>query len=157
MSRKKHRIVRPVMPDVRFGNEVVSRFINSLMNDGKKSVAERVFYGAMDIVEKKFDKAPPLEVFLKAIENVRPIVEVKSRRVGGANYQVPVEVSPHRRTALGFRWLIGFSNSRSEKTMSERLANELIDAFNMTGGAMKKRDEVHRMADANKAFAHYRY
>jgi small subunit ribosomal protein S7 len=157
MSRKKHRIVRPVDPDARYGNETVSRFINVIMRRGKRALAQRLFYQAMDIITKKKADVQPVDVFLKAIDNVRPVVEVKSRRVGGANYQVPVEVSPARRQALAFRWLTTFANKRSEYTASERLANEFLDAFNGQGGAMRRRDEVHRMAEANRAFAHYRY
>jgi small subunit ribosomal protein S7 len=157
MSRKKHRIQRPVEPDVRYNNETVSRFINVIMTRGKKALAQRIFYEAMDIVEKKNDKAPPVELFIKALDNIRPVVEVKGRRVGGANYQVPIEVSPARRQALAFRWLAGFASKRSEHTAAERLANEILDACNNQGGAMRKRDEVHRMAEANRAFAHYRY
>jgi small subunit ribosomal protein S7 len=157
MSRKRKRIVRPVDLDVRFNDETVSRFINCLMKQGKKAVAQRVFYGAMDIIEEKFTDMPALEVFRKAIDNARPVVEVKSRRVGGANYQVPIEVAPHRRQALAFRWLLQYSNERSENRMQERLAYELIDAAKGEGRTIRKRDDIHRMADANKAFAHYRY
>lgn len=157
MSRKKHAILRPVMPDVRYNSELVSRFINRIMLDGKKATALRIFYGAMDIVEKKSQSTNPIEIFERAIENIKPVVEVKSRRVGGANYQVPVEIRPARRQALAFRWLISYANNRSEYKAAERLAQEILDAYNGTGGAMRKRDEVHRMAEANKAFAHYRY
>jgi small subunit ribosomal protein S7 len=158
MSRKKHRIIRPVEPDVRYGNETVSRFINVIMRRGKKALAQRIFYDAMDIVEKKKDTdAEPVEIFLRALDNLRPMVEVKSRRVGGANYQVPIEVSSSRRQALAFRWLSGFAHKRSEYRAADRLANEILDAAKRSGNAMRKRDEVHRMAEANRAFAHYRY
>jgi small subunit ribosomal protein S7 len=157
MSRKKHAIDRPVRPDVHHGSELVARFTNYVMKDGKKAVAQRIVNDALTIIGEKNKDAPSLEVFEKAIENVKPVVEVKSRRVGGANYQVPVEVRPARRQALAFRWIIGFANKRSEYLASQRLANELLDAFNGTGGAMRKREETHKMADANKAFAHYRY
>ena len=157
MSRKKHAILRPVVPDVRYGSELASRFINIIMERGKKAVAQRIFYGAMDIIAKKVENTSPIDVFQRAVENVKPMVEVKSRRVGGANYQVPIEIRPARRQALAFRWLIHFSNERSEYKAADRLAQELLDAANGTGGAMRKRDDTHRMADANKAFAHYRW
>ena len=136
----------------------MAKFINCIMLQGKKSIAEQICYGALDRISDKLkDKAEPLEVFQQAIENLKPLVEVKSRRVGGANYQVPLEVRPERRQALAFRWLIEASRKRGERTMTDRLANELIDAYNKTGTAIKKREDVHRMAEANKAFAHYRW
>ena len=156
MPRRREVPKRVILPDPKFGNQEVSKFVNVLMNSGKKSVAERIIYGAFDQIEQKTGKNP-LEVFSAAVSNVKPIVEVKSRRVGGANYQVPVEVRPSRRTALAMRWLREFAAKRSEKSMPMRLANELLDAAEGRGGAMKKRDEVHRMAEANKAFAHYRW
>jgi small subunit ribosomal protein S7 len=145
-----------VLPDPKFGSQDVSKFINVLMTGGKKSVAERIVYGALDQVQKKTGK-DPLEVFSQAVNNVRPMVEVKSRRVGGANYQVPVEVRPLRRTALAMRWLRDAARSRGEKSMGQRLAGELAEAAEGRGGAVKKREEVHRMAEANKAFSHYRF
>lgn len=159
MSRKtKTAQKREIAPDKRYNDLNLAKFINNLMEDGKKSVAERVVYGAMDRIAKKMkEEIQPLEVFLTALENVKPLVEVKSRRVGGANYQVPVEVRPERRQALAIRWLIAAARSRGEKSMVDRLANELMDAYNKTGSAIKKREDVHRMAEANKAFAHYRW
>jgi small subunit ribosomal protein S7 len=136
---------------------LVSKFVNSLMLDGKKSIAEGILYGALDIVEERTRGEDPVEVFKQAVDNVRPAVEVKSRRVGGSTYQVPVEVRADRRTALAIRWLITASRKRNERTMRERLANELLEAANNRGAAVKKKDETHRMADANKAFAHYRW
>ncbi len=157
MSRRRNPPGRGLVPDVRFGSTLVSKFINNLMWDGKKSVAEKIFYDAMDIIAAKVEGQDAIEVFNQAVENAKPVLEVKSRRVGGANYQVPIEVKPERRQALAFRWLIGFSRSRNEKTMALRLANELMDAFKSTGGAIKKKEDVLRMAEANKAFAHYRW
>jgi small subunit ribosomal protein S7 len=144
-------------PDPRFNSKLVSKFINCMMWDGKKAVAQKVFYGAMEQVTKKMKDAQPLEVFETAINNVKPYVEVRSRRVGGANYQVPIEVPQNRRTSLAMRWIITNARTRPEKGMAEKLANELNDAANLRGGAIKKRDDVHRMAEANKAFAHYRW
>ena len=143
-------------PDPRFQSKLVSKFINSMMWDGKKGVAQRVFYSAMEKVQESSGD-DPLKLFKKAVENCRPLLEVKTRRVGGANYQVPVEVPQNRRTSLAIRWLIQNARSRAEKSMPEKLANELTDAANMRGGAIKKKDDVHRMAEANKAFAHYRW
>jgi small subunit ribosomal protein S7 len=134
----------------------VARFINSMMRDGKKSTAQKIMYGAFDIIEEKV-KEPPLKVFEQALENVKPMIEVKSRRVGGSTYQVPTEIRPSRRTALGMRWLISFSRKRPEKGMASKLAAELLDAYNKRGAAAKKREDTHRMAEANKAFAHYRW
>ena len=160
MSRKKKASqLRAVAPDKRFNDAVLTKFINSIMYSGKKSVAERAVYGALDRVQKKLNnpEIQPLDVFKQAIENLKPLVEVKSRRVGGANYQVPVEVRPERRQALAIRWLITAARGRGEKNMADRLAHELLDAYNKTGSAIKKREDVHRMAEANKAFAHYRW
>ena len=145
-----------VRPDARYNNVLVTRFINSLMHEGKKSTAERIFYGAMDVIEKKVGQ-DGLSVLKTALNNVKPILEVKSRRVGGATYQVPVEVRQDRRTALALRWIIGYSRSRPDHTMAERLAAEVIAASKNEGGAVKKREDTHKMAEANKAFAHYRW
>jgi small subunit ribosomal protein S7 len=156
MPRKAQVIKRSQATDPVYASDIVEKFICSMMWDGKKSTAQRVFYGAMDqIVKKTNDDA--LKIFKKAIENVKPLLEVKTRRVGGANYQVPVEVNPFRRQSLAIRWLLQYSRERGGKTMTDRLADELIDAANARGGAMKKKEDVHRMAEANKAFAHYRW
>lgn len=157
MGRKKKTIDRKIQPDVRFNSVLVSKFINNMMWQGKKSVTMRSFYGAMDIVQEKMPKEDPLRVFEQAVNNVKPLLEVKSRRVGGANYQIPIEVSSRRQQALAFQWIIMSSRSRPERTMKERLANEVMDAYNKTGIAIKKREDTHRMADANRAFAHYRW
>ncbi len=156
MGRKKKSIQRDLTPDPRFHNKLVARFINNLMLDGKKSTAERVFYGAMDIVEERTGQEP-LEVFQKALENVKPFLEVRSRRVGGATYQVPVEVSQDRRTALAIRWILSFTRARKGVPTSQKLAAELIDAFQNQGSAVKKKQNTHKMAEANKAFAHYKW
>ena len=156
MSRRKTAVKRPVLADARYDSQTVSKFINVLMYQGKKSTAERMFYEAMDIVESKTSQ-PGVNVFKQALANLKPVVEVKSRRVGGATYQVPVEVRPERRTALAMRWLISFSRERGEKSMSEKLAAEIISASKGEGNAIKKKEDTHRMADANKAFAHYRW
>ena len=156
MSRRAKAVKRPVLPDARYDSQTVSKFVNALMIQGKKSLAERTFYGAMDIVESRTGQ-PGVNVFKQALQNVKPVVEVKSRRVGGATYQVPVEVRPERRTALGMRWLISFSRERNEKSMSEKLAAEIIAASKGEGNAIKKKEDTHRMAEANKAFAHYRW
>lgn len=156
MPRRREVPKREVLADPKFGSQDVSKFVNVLMEDGKKAVAERIVYGALDQIEKKSGKNP-IEVFTQALANARPIVEVKSRRVGGANFQVPVEVRPVRRTALAMRWLRDAARKRGEKSMGMRLANELMDAAENRGAAIKKREEVHRMAEANKAFAHYRF
>ncbi len=156
MSRRHAAEKREVLPDAKFGDKVLTKFMNNLMIDGKKSVAERIVYNAMDRVETKI-KRSPLEVFHEALENIQPSVEVRSRRVGGATYQVPVEVRPERREALAIRWLINASRSRNEKTMEERLAGELMDAVQSRGSAVKKREDTHKMAEANKAFSHYRW
>ena len=156
MSRRRAAIKREVLPDPKFGSVVVTKFINTAMFDGKKSVAEKILHEAFDLIQKKSGK-PGLEVFEEALANVGPTVELKSRRVGGATYQVPVEVRHERGQALAIRWLISNARKRSEKTMTLKLAGELLDAFNGRGGAVKKRDDTHKMAEANKAFAHYRW
>ena len=156
MPRRREVPKRDILPDPKFGSVDVSKFVNVLMTAGKKSVAERIIYGAFDNISSKSGK-DPLEVFMQAVNNVKPVVEVKSRRVGGANDQVPVEVRPSRRMALSMRWLREAARKRSEKSMGQRLANELLEAAEGRGAAMKKRDEVHRMAEANKAFSHYRF
>jgi len=147
---------REVLPDPLFQSPLVTKFINCMMVQGKKSTAEQIFYGAMETVQGR-TKEDPLKVFRRAIDNVKPALEVKSRRVGGSNYQVPIEVRPQRRTALAMRWLIGYARQRSEKSMQEKLANELMDAAAARGAAFKKKEDTHRMAEANKAFAHYRW
>lgn len=157
MSRKKLVEKKPLAPDPRYNNTLVSKFINCLMLNGKKSVARHIFYDAMDTIVQKVTDEEPLAIFETAMENVRPRVEVKSRRVGGATYQVPVEVRPDRRNALAIRWLIGFAKNRTGQSMSDRLASEILDAYNNRGAAVKKREDTHKMAEANKAFAHYRW
>ena len=156
MPRRREVPKRDILPDPKFGNVEVSKFVNTIMKSGKKSVAERIVYGAFDLIVTKTSK-DPLEVFSLALGNIKPLVEVKSRRVGGANYQVPVEVRPSRRMALSMRWLREAARKRSEKSMGQRLAAEMLEASESRGGAVKKRDEVHRMAEANKAFAHFRF
>ncbi len=153
--RRRRPEKRDILPDPIFGEVMVQKFINNLMEKGKKGVAERIFYGALDIVSSK-TKGDALEMFKKAVDNVKPLIEVKSRRIGGATYQVPIQVPPHRSFALATRWLIANAKGRRGKSMAERLANELIDAANLEGGAVKKKEDTHRMAEANKAFAHYR-
>ncbi|MGM0574936.1 MAG: 30S ribosomal protein S7 [Myxococcota bacterium] len=156
MPRKREIAKRYIDPDPRHGDTLVAKLINILMYDGKKQVAERILYGAFDqIGDKTGDE--PVRVFKKAVDNVKPQLEVKSRRVGGSNYQVPIEVRPERRTALALRWIVDFARNRSEKSMVDRLANEVLDASNNRGSAVKKKEDTHRMADANKAFAHYRW
>ncbi|MGL1930318.1 MAG: 30S ribosomal protein S7 [Desulfotalea sp.] len=157
MSRRKSAEKRPVTPDPRFNSVLVAKFTNSLMERGKKSLAQRIFYGALDIVEERMKDEDALVVFEEAMDKVRPRVEVKSRRVGGATYQVPMEIATPRRNALAIRWIISHAKSRSGKSMSEKLAAEVMDAYNNRGAAVKKRDDTHRMAEANKAFAHYRW
>ena len=157
MPRRKITEKRTIDPDPRYNSVLVSKFTHGIMERGKKSVAQKIFYGAMDIIDAQVPDAEPMVVFDKAMEMVRPKVEVKSRRVGGATYQVPVEVRPERRNALAIRWIISFAKARSGKSMSEKLAAELLDAYNERGGSVKKRDDTHRMAEANKAFAHYRW
>ena len=156
MSRRRAAEKREVLPDAKFGDVVLSKFMNTLMERGKKSVAERVVYGALDEIEGKL-KQDPIHAFHEALENVKPAVEVRSRRVGGATYQVPVEVRSTRRQALGIRWIIAAARGRNEKTMTERLSAELLDASNNRGNAVKKREDVHKMAEANRAFSHYRW
>ncbi|MCR4339499.1 MAG: 30S ribosomal protein S7 [Gemmatimonadaceae bacterium] len=156
MSRRKSSVKRTILPDSRYDSQTVSKFINSLMYDGKKSTAERIFYKAMDLVETRTSQTG-VTVFKQALTNIKPVVEVKSRRVGGATYQVPVEVRPDRRTALAMRWLISFSRDRNEKSMAEKLATEVVAASKGEGNAVKKKEDTHRMAEANKAFAHYRW
>ena len=156
MSRRHRAEKREVLPDAKFGDRVLTKFMNNLMYHGKKSVAEGIVYGAFDRVEQRI-RRQPVEVFHEALDNVKPAVEVRSRRVGGATYQVPVEVRPERREALAIRWLIDASRKRNENTMEERLAAELMDAVNGRGTAVKKREDTHKMADANKAFSHYRW
>ena len=156
MPRRREVPKREILPDPKFGSVELAKFMNVVMLSGKKAVAERIVYGALDQIQAKTGKEP-IEVFNTAINNVKPMVEVKSRRVGGANYQVPVEVRPDRRTTLGLRWLVNYARLRGEKTMEERLANEILDASNNTGASVKKREEMHKMAEANKAFAHYRW
>lgn len=156
MSRRHAAEKRDILPDPKFGDRVLSKFMNNLMIDGKKSIAEGIVYGAFERVEGKLKRAP-VEVFHEALENIKPTVEVRSRRVGGATYQVPVEVRPERREALAIRWMIGAARKRNENTMVERLAGELMDAINSRGTAVKKREDTHKMAEANKAFSHYRW
>ena len=156
MSRRRAAVKRDVLPDPKFGDMAVTKFMNSLMIDGKKSTAETIVYGAFDTMQSK-SKQEPLTMFHEALSNVRPHIEVRSRRVGGATYQVPVEVRPDRRQALAIRWLIDAARKRNENTMTQRLAGELMDAANNRGSAVKKREDTHRMADANKAFSHYRW
>lgn len=156
MPRRREVPKRRITPDPKFKDKLVAKFMNSLMIGGKKAIAEGILYGAFDIIESRY-KEEPLDVFRKALDNVKPRLEVKSRRVGGATYQVPVEVRPERRVALAMRWLVQYSRSRGEKTMRERLASELVDAAQNRGSAVKKKDDTHKMAEANKAFAHYRW
>jgi small subunit ribosomal protein S7 len=157
MPRRREVPKREILPDPKFGNVELSKFMNVIMEGGKKAVAERIIYGALELIAKKSPEKDALEVFTTAINNVKPRVEVKSRRVGGANYQVPVEVRPVRRLALSMRWIKEAARKRGEKSMAQRLANELMEATEGRGGAMKRRDEVHRMAEANKAFSHFRF
>jgi small subunit ribosomal protein S7 len=156
MPRRREVPKRRITPDPKFKDKLVAKFTNSLMADGKKAVAESIIYGAFDIIQARF-KEEPVDVFRKALDNVKPKIEVKSRRVGGATYQVPVEVRPERRVALAMRWLVMYSRNRGEKTMRERLAAEFVDAAQGRGNSVKKRDDTHKMAEANKAFAHYRW
>ena len=156
MPRKGHIAKRDVLADPLYNDKVVTKLINNIMLDGKKGVAEKIVYGAFSRVEEKTGK-PALEVFHEAMENIMPVLEVKARRIGGATYQVPIEVRPDRRQALGLRWMTMFSRKRTEKTMEERLANEIMDAANNTGASVKRKEDMHKMAEANKAFAHYRW
>jgi len=157
MARRRQAEKREILPDPKYNDILVARFINNLLKKGKKSLAEKLFYTALDNVGEKLKEEKPLAVFKKAVENIAPVLEVRSRRVGGATYQVPVEVSFTRRTALGIRWMIANAKSRAGRTMAEKLTLEIVDAFNNTGGAIRKKEDVHRMAEANKAFAHYRW
>ncbi|KKL84346.1 hypothetical protein LCGC14_1965650 [marine sediment metagenome] len=156
MPRRREVPKRDILPDPKYGSTLFSKFINAIMLDGKKSTAEQICYGALEIVKEKTGE-DPLKAFKNAMDNVRPVIEVKPRRVGGATYQVPVEVRQSRRTALAFRWMISFAKARGERGMSAKLAGEFMDAINSTGAAIKKKEDTHRMADANKAFAHYRW
>ncbi len=156
MPRKGGVPKRDVLPDARYNNKIITKLINQVMVDGKKSVAEGIVYGAFDIIQKKLS-VDPVEYAIQAIENLKPVLETKSRRVGGSNYQVPLEVSPVRRQTLAIRWLVTYTRKRSDRTMELKLANEIMDAYNSTGGAYKKKDDVHKMAESNKAFAHYKW
>jgi small subunit ribosomal protein S7 len=156
MPRRRRAVIREVAPDPKFNTTLVEKFVNSMMWQGKKNTAQGIFYDAMSKIEERSGD-DPLKIFKKAVENTKPLLEVKTRRVGGANYQVPIEVPNNRRTSLAMRWIIGNARGRAEKGMADKLANELNDAANLRGGAIKKRDDVHRMAEANKAFAHYRW
>lgn len=156
MPRRREVVKREVLSDPKFNDKLVAKFINCIMKDGEKSTAEGILYGSFDIIKDKI-KDDPIKVFKKALDNVKPVLEVKSRRVGGATYQVPVEVAAGRRVSLGMRWLVGYAAKRGEKTMRERLAGELLDAYGNKGAAVKKREDTHKMAEANKAFAHYRW
>ena len=157
MPRRREVPKRRIIPDPKFNDKLISKFVNTLMYGGKKAVAEGILYGALDVVKERFKEEEPLEVFRKALDNVKPKLEVKSRRVGGATYQVPVEVRPERRVALAMRWIVTYARDRGEKTMRERLAAEFKDAADGRGNAVKKKDDTHKMAEANKAFAHYRW
>lgn len=156
MARKNRAEQRKVLPDPVYGSILVTKFLNTLMWDGKKSIAEKIFYGALEEIQKK-TKQEPMDIFKAAVENAKPALEVRSRRVGGATYQVPVEVRPERRQTLAIRWLVGAARERNERSMTGKLANELVDAANNQGNAIKKKQDTHRMAEANKAFAHYRW
>ena len=156
MPRRREVPKRTILPDPKFGDQTVAKFVNVMMMNGKKSIAEKILYGALDVIKERGTEEP-LEVFYQALENIRPVVEVKSRRVGGATYQVPVEVRPNRRNALAMRWLVDAARKRSEKSMRHRLASELADASQGRGAAARKKDEIRRMAEANKAFSHYRF
>ncbi|KAB2842279.1 30S ribosomal protein S7 [bacterium] len=156
MSRKGHIAKRKILPDPKFHDKLIAKFVNKIMLQGKKSTAESIVYGSFDIIQGKLND-DPLKLFKQALENIKPVVEVRSRRVGGATYQVPMEVRPERRISLGLRWLVDYARERGERTMADRLAAEIMDALNNRGAAVKKRDDVHKMAEANKAFAHYRW
>lgn len=157
MARRRRPVRREVLPDPVFNDELVTKFINCMMTEGKKSASEKIFYGAIETVSKKTQDEEAIAVFKRALENLKPQVEVRTRRVGGSNYQIPVEVRPERRQALAIRWLISYSRLRHEKSMQDKLAAEILDAANRRGAAVKKREDVHKMAEANKAFAHYRF
>lgn len=154
--RKRRAVKRDVLPDALYNSKVITKLINTIMHNGKKGIAQKILYDAFEVIKEKTDQ-DPLDVFKKALENIKPALEVKSRRVGGANYQIPIEVNDERSQALGLRWLVQYARLRSGKSMAEKLAYEIIDAANGTGAAVKKREDVHRMAEANKAFAHYRW
>jgi small subunit ribosomal protein S7 len=156
MPRRREVPERKIIPDSKYNSKLVSKFINAIMRDGKKSVAESILYDSFDIIDQK-TKESPLKVFENAVDNVRPVIEVKSRRVGGSTYQVPTEIRPSRRTALAIRWIIGFAKNRSEKSMASKLAGEFLDAANTRGASVKKKEDTHKMAEANKAFAHFRW
>jgi small subunit ribosomal protein S7 len=156
MPRRREVPERVIIPDAKYNSKLVSKFIKSIMKDGKKSIAESILYDAMDIIEKKTNE-PAIKIFEQALENAKPMIEVKSRRVGGSTYQVPTEIRPSRRTALGIRWIIDFARKRSEKGMVDKLSAELLDAANKRGATIKKKEDTHKMAEANKAFAHYRW
>ena len=156
MPRKGHIAKREVLADPKYNSKLVTKLVNTVMLDGKKTVAQRIVYTAFSIIEEKLER-PALELFEEALENIKPVLEVKARRIGGATYQVPLEIRADRRQTLGLRWLVGYARKRHEKTMAEKLAGEIMDALNQNGGAHKKKEEVHKMAEANKAFAHYRY
>ncbi|MBF0615763.1 MAG: 30S ribosomal protein S7 [Nitrospirae bacterium] len=156
MPRRRVAEKKEILPDPLYNSKLVGKFINILVEDGKKAIAERICYGAFDVIKTKTNE-DPLKVFKTSIENVKPLIEVKPRRVGGATYQVPVEIRPQRRLALAFRWIINYARGRNEKTMTDRLAGELVDAFNSVGSSIKKKEDTHKMAEANKAFAHYRW
>jgi small subunit ribosomal protein S7 len=156
MSRKGHTIKRKILPDPKFHDKLITKFVNKVMLGGKKSLAENLVYGSFDIIQQKLND-DPLKVFKQALEHIKPVVEVRSRRVGGATYQVPMEVRPDRRVSLGLKWLVLYSRDRGEKSMEERLAGEILDALNNRGNSVKKREDVHKMAEANKAFAHFRW
>ena len=156
MPRKGHIAKREVLADPKFDSKLVTKLVNTVMLDGKKTVAQRIVYTAFSVIEEKLER-PALELFEEALENIKPVLEVKARRIGGATYQVPLEIRADRRQTLGLRWLVGYARKRHEKTMADKLAGEIMDALNQNGGAHKKKEEVHKMAEANKAFAHYRY
>ncbi len=156
MPRKGHIAKREVLADPKYNSKLVTKLVNTVMLDGKKTVAQRIVYTAFSIIEEKLER-PGLELFEEALENIKPVLEVKARRIGGATYQVPLEIRADRRQTLGLRWLVGYARKRHEKTMADKLAGEIMDALNQNGGAHKKKEEVHKMAEANKAFAHYRY
>ncbi len=156
MPRRRVAEKREVLPDPKFNSKLVNRFISLIVRDGEKAIGEGIFYGALDIVRDKTN-SDPIKVMKAAVENVKPLLEVKPRRVGGATYQVPVEVKPQRKTALALRWMVGYARQRKEKTMRERLAGEILDAYNNTGSSIKKKEDTHKMAEANRAFAHYRW
>ncbi len=157
MARRRKIVKREIFPDPKYNSVILSKFINTVMHRGKKSLAEKIVYGALDIVEEKTKEENPLDIFLQALDNVRPLIKVVSRRIGGSTYQIPTEVTPKNAQAMAFRWLISFSRKRSEKTMTERLAAELLAAYKKEGASIKKREDTHKMAEANKAFAHFRF